>query len=407
MDDRKQKILILCGHYADGRYSNSICVNNLAECLSGQGHYVKVIAWGEKDKGFTIENGVELCYVKEPQYPLYANQYLLKGGLVGFLFKIYHLIHSILILPFYPNVFPSVALRFYKIAKGVIDKTGIDVVLATYTPFDGIWAGLKLKKKYGQAIKFVTYHLDLISSPDNEGFIGGVKIDRGKKAFAKELEIADKILVPEKTEIDNLPNVRKVGFPLYVKENIGAKASFDFSSDSINLTYIGSLSSSNRNPSRAISAIEELSKETGKNILFHIWGVLGDQKCQEMVEKSPNVVYHGMANNEEVASLLSKSDILVNVSNSTTYKMIPSKIFQYFAIGKPIIDFVKNEGDVSVPFFEKYPMSLVIREYNQGMNEIVASLNHFIESPQRGVIVSVDALYDKYKPETICKEILN
>ncbi len=404
---RRMRIVILSGHYADGRYSNSICVRNLAECFSSQGHNVKVIAWGEKDKDFEMKNGVEVCYVKEPQYPLHANRYLLKGGVVGFLFRIYHLIHSILILPFYPNVFPSVARRFYKIAKGVIDKSGTDIVLATYTPYDGIWAGVKLKKKYGQAIKFVSYHLDLISSPDNEGFIGGIKINRGKKAFAKELEIADKILVPEKTEIENLPNVRKVGFPLYVKENIRMKASFNYPSDCVNLTYIGSLSSSNRNPSIAISAVEKLSKETGKKILFHIWGVLGDQKCQEVVEKSSHVVYHGIAKNEEVASLLSQGDMLVNISNSTTYKMIPSKIFQYFAIGKPIVDFVKNENDVSIPFFEKYPKALIIREFNQGMNEIVDALKVFVEDPGKNMTVSVDALYDKYKPETTCKEILN
>lgn len=399
-------ILFLCGHYADGRYSNSICVNNLAECFTRQGHNVKVIAWGEKDKPFEKGNGVEVCYVKEPQYPLYANRNLLKGGLLGFLFRIYHLLHSILILPLYPNVFPSVARRFYKVAKDIIEKNGVDIVLATYTPYDGIWAGMKLKKKYGDNIKFVTYHLDLMNSPDNEGVVKGLKINRGKKAFAKELEIVDKILVPENTEIGKHPKIQEVGFPLYVKEQEVVKSSYEFPNDCINLTYIGSLSTSNRDPFLAIKAIEQLRQETGKKIIFHIWGVLGDKKCQEFVKESTCVKYHGLADNNEVASLLVKSDFLINISNSTTYKMIPSKIFQYFAIGKPIIDFVNNEKDVSLPFFEKYPAALIIRVYNQQMDDIVAALKSFVWAQEKGRIISADTLYDNYKPEKICEEIL-
>lgn len=401
------KILILCGHYADGRYSNSICVKNLAECFARQGHNVHIIAWGEKDEPLVEVNGVMVSYVKEPQYPLYVDYYLKKGGVIGHLYTIYHLVHSLLILPLYPNVSSFTARRVYKQAVNIIENNGIDVVLATYTPYDGIWAGLKLKKKYGNFIKFVSYHLDLMSSPDNEGVVKRIKIKKGKKAFEKELLFADKIMIPEGSEIAINSKIKEVGFPLFIKETPTASTNFEYPLDTINLTYIGSLSSSNRNPSLAIRAFELLAKETGKKVTFHIWGVLGDMDCQGIVDKSSCVEYHGIADNNEVALLLAKSDVLINISNSTTYKMIPSKIFQYFAIGKPIIDFVKKEGDVSVPFFEKYPKALLIREYNQEMNEIVAALKMFIDNLERGVIVSADTLFDNYKPKTICKEILN
>ena len=404
----KQNILILCGHYADGKYSNSICVKNIAEAFVSTGRSVNVVAWGDEAKeGATFLNGVEVTYVKEPQFQKVVEYFSTKGTFYRILFKILYVIRYFLVLPFYPNNSPSTSKRFLREAERLINERGCKTILATYTPYDGIWAGIKLKKKYGSSISLVTYHLDLMSSPDNTGFVRAYKVWKNRRAFKKELQYADKVLLPESAEVEEHPKIRIVGFPLFTCDKAGAESSFEFPSDSINLTYIGSLSTENRDPSMAIKTLEEVNKETKQRVLFHFWGFVGDKKCMDAINCSPYAEYHGVVNNDEVGSLLSKSDFLVNISNKTTYKMIPSKIFQYFATGRPVIDFISNQDDVSVQFFEKYPGALLVKEYNTDVTEASQQVLSFISAFKEKTIDSVGEVFNNYKPETICETIID
>ena len=404
---KSNNILILCGHYSDEKYSNSICVKNLAECFVNHGHNVVVIAWGECESVPLTSNGVEVNYIKEPQYPLLIERINKKGGIAKILFKVIHLVRSLILLPFYPNVTPRIARLYFSKADAIIKNNRIDVVLATYTPFDGIWAGIKLKRKYGDSISLVTYHLDLMSSPDNEGFVKALKVRRSKRAFKSELDTADKVLLPENINVEKNAKLSFVGFPLYIKNTNCGISNFTFPTDCINLTYIGSLSKSNRDPSYAIKMIEKLSVSYGIRVMFHVWGIIGDKACADSINSSIYVKYHGTIKNEEVPSILSKSDFLVNISNKITYKMMPSKIFQYFAIGRPILDFVSNENDVSLPFFEKYPASFVIKEYEQKIDDIGNSVYNFITTNKDKTVEMADDVFMNYMPETICNKILN
>ena len=87
------KILFLCGHYADGKYSNSICVKNIAEAFAGTGRSVNVVAWGDEAKeGDTSLNGVEVTYVKEPQFQKVVEYFSTKGTIYRILFKMIYVI---------------------------------------------------------------------------------------------------------------------------------------------------------------------------------------------------------------------------------------------------------------------------------------------------------------------------
>ena len=405
---KHEKLIILCGHYADGKYSNSICVKNIAEEFVGSGSSVNVIAWGDESKeSATSFNGVEVTYVKEPQFQKVVEYFSMKSAFYRMLFKIRYVIRYFYVLPFYPNNSPSTSKRFLQEAERLIKERGCNTVLATYTPYDGIWAGIKLKKKYGDSIKFVTYHLDLMSSPDNTGFVREYKVWKNRRAFKKELKYVDKVLLPESAEVEKHPKIRIVGFPLFTCDKAGAESSFKFPSDSINLTYIGSLSTENRDPSMAIKVLEEVNIETKQRVVFHIWGFVGDKKCMDAIDGSPYVKYHGVVNNDEVGKILSKSDFLVNISNKTTYKMIPSKIFQYFATERPVIDFISNQEDVSVRFFEKYPGALLVKEYNTNVIDASRQVLSFIDAFKEKMIDSVEEVFNNYRPETICETIID
>ena len=58
---------------------------------------------------------------------------------------------------------------------------------------------------------------------------------------------------------------------------------------------------------------------------------------------------------------LEKADILLNLGNASDTQL-PSKIFEYFSTCKPVLTLAKSPTDPSLPYLEKYPLSLTIQE---------------------------------------------
>ena len=66
---------------------------------------------------------------------------------------------------------------------------------------------------------------------------------------------------------------------------------------------------------------------------------------------------------------LEKADILLNLGNASDTQL-PSKIFEYFSTCKPVLTLAKSPTDPSLPYLEKYPLSLTIQE-SEGLEPAV------------------------------------
>ena len=60
---------------------------------------------------------------------------------------------------------------------------------------------------------------------------------------------------------------------------------------------------------------------------------------------------------EEVA----KADVLINLGNREN-SQLPSKIFEIFSSGKPVLNLAKRPDDVALPYFERYPLACTVLE---------------------------------------------
>lgn len=78
---------------------------------------------------------------------------------------------------------------------------------------------------------------------------------------------------------------------------------------------------------------------------------------------------------ETADRMLQEADVLINIGNSIE-NQLPSKIFDYFNTGKPIANFFRIDNCPSLPYFEKYPMSINIKEGDLSA-EIVQKFNEF------------------------------
>lgn len=402
----EMNILFLCGHYAFPTAANSICVQNMAEEFQRKGHKVFVLAKGCEYSGEKeVINGVTV-------WKHYGDAF---GRVVTFynkhrnwfwevLFAIIQLFRYLFIVWFYPVTSPKDTPRIYRRAQEIIDKEGIDIVVATFMPYEAIKATLQLKERYGSSLKVVTYHLDLLTNPNNKSsLVAGVKKRQAEKAIKKEFSIVDRVLLPNTApKIDNT-KIKYVDFPLYIPETDESSAdTYSFNQQVINIAIAGSLDSSNRNPLYFCKLIGMLPKIQDKTVKLHVWGRLAGVDLQGL----KNVEYHGMAKVTDVPSILRGADFLLNVGNAITYNMIPSKIFQIFAAKKSILFCVRSDKDKSRPYFEKYGYVSFIEEY-QGKREMdLNKVTGFINENYKKPIEVDDSLFISSTPAYICERII-
>ncbi|TRX09717.1 glycosyltransferase family 4 protein [Flavobacterium gawalongense] len=87
------------------------------------------------------------------------------------------------------------------------------------------------------------------------------------------------------------------------------------------------------------------------NLEFHIFGD-GAEKVQieDYIKDNPkkNIVFHGMLERNELISKLATFDIALVPLKTRIYGSVPSKIFEYSALGIPILYFGGGEGETIV-----------------------------------------------------------
>lgn len=127
------------------------------------------------------------------------------------------------------------------------------------------------------------------------------------------------------------------------------------------LVYVGTMYRNIREPGFLLELFRRsleagLSHETE----LHCYGDVSS--CLDIIAEyepllSDRVFFHGVVPREIAAQALDEAHLLVNIGNETTYQL-PSKVVEYAATGKPVINLAKSRMDSSVGFFAAYPCAL-------------------------------------------------
>ena len=77
---------------------------------------------------------------------------------------------------------------------------------------------------------------------------------------------------------------------------------------------------------------------------------------------TPELAERANAEAQRAAALaaMQSADALVNVGNATRYQL-PSKVVEYAATGKPVVNIVAGDDDSSAAFFRRYPATWNVR----------------------------------------------
>ena len=150
----------------------------------------------------------------------------------------------------------------------------------------------------------------------------------------------------------------------------------------IRLVFVGTLYKKLRSPKYLLACVVALSRAfPASHFDLHFFGLVND--CGDdflMVPDIPNcrVLLHGLVCREEAAQAMNSADILVNIGNDSE-SQLPSKVIEYMATGKPILNFVSIERDASIKVLVDYPSMLTISRLGREPSwEVIKTLGDFI-----------------------------
>lgn len=358
----EKKVLFLCDRFGLASDANGICVKKVAGEFKRRGYHIFCIFNSETEDCSFSADGMDFIGVKRTLYDSLSCKLQNKNFIFSLIFFLFSFLRHIALIPFYPNVSPFRSRRYKKEAFSLIDSENIGLVIAAYRPYESLYSLMRIKRKYGKKTFCVAYHLDILTSPNTKNkVIRNCQIKKLRKIFEKECGALDLIVLPSilENKVTSLSNIKYADFPVCDSSEKECSFVLPYDCSCVNMVYIGTLNTDNRNPECAIKFIEKLSEKVGRKIQFHIWGNM-DMSVTELFKKSATVFYHGLLAPENVMYALKNSDFIVNIANEQTPQMVPSKIFQYFSTHKPIINILSCDNDASIRFFDKYGFALNI-----------------------------------------------
>ena len=173
----------------------------------------------------------------------------------------------------------------------------------------------------------------------------------------------------------------------------------------LRLVYVGTLYRQLRSPTFLLACAAAL-KQAYPDIPLevHFYGALndcGDQLAAYTDIAVPFVFAHGMVDRVAVQQAMVDADVLVNIGNASEAQLA-SKVMEYMAVGRPILNIISIEKDASLAALAEYPSVLTIRRSDGSPSlDLIELLHRFLTD-----LPAVDAqmprlVRERYSPANV------
>jgi hypothetical protein len=174
--------------------------------------------------------------------------------------------------------------------------------------------------------------------------------------------------------------------PLLSAEPPGAGGEGFFPEDGrLRLVAVGTLYREVRDPGHLLALYARLLDSAfGERLELHFLGNTRD--CAASFESrrhllGTRIFLHGVVPRERVLAAMAGAACLVNLGNATT-NQLPSKVVEYAAAGRPVLNLVYSARDSSAAFLREHPAVLTLsRTGEEGLESQARLLADFIEHP--------------------------
>jgi hypothetical protein len=347
------KVWVISYYYKSHNNPRSFRWTALVSEFVKEGHNVKVF-----DSNFIISNIKDInSYVSNEKYFLLHNTF----------FKIFNAIFSFVRWPDFAWLW---AIFCYKNILKEIEINGVpDLIVTVSHPFSSHCVGYFLRRKFSN-LKWIAdvgdpffhsvvpinnlflykrlnffFERKVVQSVDN--LI--VTTHRTKRKYVNDFSAKYVDVIGPLISDLTLRN-----FEYLIKPKKNTRPTGEVST--ITIFYIGTLYRELRSP---ISAIQLFEKLSNKNLRFKLYFVGMNAKILQnyKTKKYVQLFLKSEIPHSSVFKLIRNADILLNISNSSNFQL-PSKVVEYIATGKPIINITNCNNDLSGKFFANYKNTL-------------------------------------------------
>ena len=363
--------IFLTGLYLPKPGATGMCVHAVAKELTNRGHIVKVICYDNKEEK-KHESEIETIRVHVPFF-LKHHYSIFKQKLaycISLVCKFLHIIN-------YPLRSSSLVKNYYSALEKAYKEYGGDKnspkIIASFTPFEAVFAGYKFKLKHPNS-KLYYYSTDTLSNEGGKSRFLPIKTRNklGLKWEKRFFDVYDVLIIMNCHKqyyysdkfASYINKMRLSNFPLF-RPN-----SYKKTSPNLNIVYAGTLYKRIRNPRYACTVLTELVKKTDFTVFF-----LGSGDCDEILKETEKISDGriknlGMQDYGIAQSYLSQAMVLLSIGNFGT-DMTPSKIYEYISTGKPIIHFYSCDNDLCLEPLNLYGNCLLVKEGNANVDEVI------------------------------------
>lgn len=353
-----KNLLVITGMYLPTPSANGACLDEILKEYYSLGYESYVVSLTNEDYAYETE---------------YCKVYAVKSGIKMSKNRMISKLQSGMFqLRYYPLVSNKTIQKSYDLCKKIIAENEIHMVLCVQLPESAGYIGSMLKDEYPE-IPIVLYELDSLA--DNFSNYTG-----WKKYFSKRNDDLETKIYPKMDLILHLKSHEKfysseryssyadksiiVDMPLITSEtyDIATSRAIDRNS-TIKCVYSGVLTKNYRSPEYLLALVSGVKNLIHIQIDFYSRG-----DCEEMLHDyednilKDTVFCHGYIPKEELDAETGKADVLISIGNAFNDKVfaMPSKIFYYMSMGKPILHIAPNKHDLCLEYLEKYPKAIVI-----------------------------------------------
>jgi hypothetical protein len=170
------------------------------------------------------------------------------------------------------------------------------------------------------------------------------------------------------------------------------------------LVFVGTLHARLRSPARLLALFRALlGTPVGTRLELHFVGPLNG--CEDAFAPyadlmDDRVFCHGAVTRAEAFAAMSEAAAVVNLGNRSGYQL-PSKVVEYVATGRPVLNLPGAADDVSVEFFAGYPAALQLGHREPDGAEEVARVAAWLECGRGADAAAVERCLAPYRLDAI------
>ena len=398
----KKKVLLVSYYFSPSPTPRAIRWKNLVEDFQANGHEVTVLTSSTASKDYS-EDVNNLIRVDENIIGKLRNNFLsrknktsidqfqrkINFSFTTLLFRIikylYKSIVSIFQWPDFSWTWVSAAKK--KIIEIIKEEGEFDVVISVSHPFSSHLIARSIKKKYPNT-RWILDNGDpfsLLEESKPNNFFLYRNLNKKIERHCINLSSYFCVTTNETKELyeelspENSHKIKVIG-PLLSKEAIDVFEGNHKREEKVELvfSFIGTIYKNLRNPDYIIKIIDSAFEQEDGKVILNFYGETNDVDILNYETKNINLQFHGPVTRKEALIAMHHSDFLINIGNTTFYQL-PSKVAEYLASQKPIINFSSIDNDSSkkllVGFQDTLNINSVTDIYSENEQKLLSFCN--------------------------------